>query len=49
MPPSVEMAAADHDGLAMLGGRFLDREADAAVIEQELGAGLERGQHLGMG
>ena len=44
-----EMAAGHHDRLGMIGGGGQHREAEAAVVEQELGAGLQRGQHLRMG
>ena len=44
-----EMAAGHHDRLGMIGGGGQHREAEASVVEQELGAGLQRGQHLRMG
>jgi hypothetical protein len=44
-----QMAAGHHDRLGMIGRGGQHRQAEAAVVEQELGARLQRGQHLRMG
>ena len=44
-----EAPAGDDDRVGIVGRRRLDPEADLAVVEEELGAGLEGRQHFGMG